>query len=539
MLSSAGITGGTLKPSISFHPPTRMALFVAVAAVLAFPGVSPAQPIRGQYRPGFNATNPGTLPEPGFTYMNYFQQHSLDQLTGTRGRLLPVLGNPSVILDHNLFTVIASNLPAEQSANTPLTQSPRQSPVDAPSQPLPPSPDDAGAQQNPSPTGGAAPPPAQTAPAAPPPDMAWDKDGVKIIPFGFLITNVNYNSSALVPGSWSAFALPELPLGQDQFNVSPGNTYLGFDLKWPKLGKWEINGKVDFNLRGADPLTTNNIFQLQFIHAYGEARTERYRILAGQTEDVVAPLIPNTLNQYPITFMPGSLGYFRPQVRFETNQPIGNEFTFIAQGSVNQAIQTLNVGAEVFGRQTGLPDGQARVALGYGRPDPKDPLQKRDFEIGVSGHLGQRRGDLLTVPVIERDFTSWSGSADLTFKLGKVRFDAEYFGGSVLGDYAGAIFQTFNPKRGIAIRGTGGWAELTYNITGKWQLNGGYGRDDPYNRDLSGGQRSLNVMAFGNVFYRITPRLWVALEYSRWETRWVALPTGSANRFEPAVMFIF
>jgi hypothetical protein len=26
--------------------------------------------------------------------------------------------------------------------------------------------------------------------------------------------------------------------------------------------------------------------------------------------------------------------------------------------------------AEVFGRQTGLPDGQARVALGYGKPAP-------------------------------------------------------------------------------------------------------------------------------------------------------------------------
>ncbi|MGH9938835.1 MAG: hypothetical protein ACREAM_21550 [Blastocatellia bacterium] len=389
-----------------------------------------------------------------------------------------------------------------------------------------------------------APQPAQTtqaaqAPTPPPPYAAWDKDGVKIIPFGILIANVNYNSSALVPGSWAAFALPKLLPDQDQFNVSPGNTYLGIDFKWPKIGEWEINGKVDFNLRGAAPLTANNIFAPQFIHVYGEARTERYRILAGQTEDVVAPLIPNTLNQYPITFMPGSLGYFRPQARFDTYQPIGDNFTFIFQGAVTQAIQTLDVGSEVFGRQTGLPDGQARVALGYGKPAPNDPLQKRPFELGLSGHLGQRRGDLLTIPIIERDFTSWSGTIDLTFKLGKVRFDGEYFGGSVLGDYAGGIFQTFNPDRGIAIRATGAWAQLTYDITDKWQLNGGYGRDDPYNRDLSFGQRSLNEMGFGNVFYRITPRLWVALELSRWRTKWVDLPTGSAFRVEPAVLFFF
>ncbi|MGE0126610.1 MAG: hypothetical protein AB7U82_00785 [Blastocatellales bacterium] len=394
---------------------------------------------------------------------------------------------------------------------------------------------------------------AQTAqagrPPALPPSSAWDKDGVKIIPFGILIANANYNSSALLPGSWSAFALPDLLPDQDQFNVSPGNTYLGLDVKWPKIGKWEINGKVDFNLRGADPLTANNIFQPQFIHIYGEAKTERYRILAGQTEDVVAPLFPNSLNQYPITFMPGSIGYFRPQIRFDTYQPISDNFTFIFQAALTQAIQTFDVGtlrfgpedfeAEVFGRQTGLPDGQARVALGYGKPDPKDPLQKRPFELGVSGHFGQRRGDLFTLPVIERDFTSWSGSIDLTFKLGRVRFDGEFFSGSVLGDYAGAIFQTFNPQRGVAIRGAGGWAQLVYDISDKWQVSGGYGRDDPYNRDLDFRQRSLSDMGFGNFFYKITPRLWVAAEFSRWRTRWVGLPTGSANRIEPAVLFFF
>jgi hypothetical protein len=380
---------------------------------------------------------------------------------------------------------------------------------------------------------------AQPAQQPPPPPAAWDKDGVKIIPFGILIANVNYNSSALVPGSWSAFAAPDLLPDQDQFNVSPGNTYLGLDIKWPKIGAWEISGKADFNLRGAKPLTANNFFQPQFVHLYGEAKTERYRILAGQTDDVVAPLFPNSLNQYPITFMPGSLGYFRPQARFETFQPVSDDFTFIFQGAIAQAIQTFDVSDEVVGRQTGMPDGNVRLALGYGEPAPNDPLQKRPFELGVSGHIGERRGTLLAIPVVERDFTSWSGTIDLTFKLGKLRFDGEYFGGSVLGDYAGGIFQTFNPVRGVAIRATGAWAQLTYDISDKWQVNGGYGRDDPYNRDLDFGQRSLNEMGFGNFFYRITPRLWVALEFSGWRTKWVGLPTGSAFRVEPAVMFFF
>jgi hypothetical protein len=75
--------------------------------------------------------------------------------------------------------------------------------------------------------------------------------------------------------------------------------------------------------------------------------------------------------------------------------------------------------------------------------------------------------------------------------------------------------------------------------TTRWQVNGGYGREDPYNRDLSPVQRSFSEMGFVNSFYKISPRLWVAIEFSGWRTNWVDLPKGSAFRVEPALMFFF
>lgn len=405
-------------------------------------------------------------------------------------------------------------------------------------------------QQNPkSLTGGAASqqpnqtshaPQSAAAPPSQPPYAAWDKDGVKIIPYGILIANLNYNSSGLVPGSFAGFAFADVPINTAQFNISPGNTYLGVDIKWPKIGDWEINGKVDFDLRGPTPLRVNNIFAPLFINVYGEAKTERYRILAGQAPDIISPLFSNSLNIYPAGFQPGRLGFFRPQARFETYQPISDDFTFIFQGAVAEAIQTFQVADEVIGEQAGLPDGQIRLALGYGKPDPQDRYHRRPFELGVSGHIGKRRGAQLGVRITEREFTTWSGDIDLSFKIGsKLRFNGEFFGGSVLGDYAGGVFQTFNPERLVAIRAAGAWAQLTYDISDKWQVNGGYGRDDPYNRDLAFRQRSLNEMGFGNFFYKITPRLWVALELSRWRTTYIGLPTGAAFRVEPAVLFFF
>jgi hypothetical protein len=372
------------------------------------------------------------------------------------------------------------------------------------------------------------------------PYAAWDKDGVKIIPYGILMTNVNYNSSALVPGSFGGFALPDIRINTPQFNISPGNTYLGVDFKWPKIGDWEINGKVDFDLRGPTPLRVNNIFAPLFINIYGEAKTERYRILAGQTTDIISPTFSNSLNVYPAGFQPGRLGFFRPQVRFETYQPISDGYTFIFQGAIAEAIQTFQVADEVIGDQAGLPDGQSRLALGYGRPDPKDRFHRRPFELGVSGHIGKRSGTQLGVLITQRKFTTWSGNIDLSFKIGsKLRFDAEFFNGSVLGDFTGGVFQTFNPVRLEAIRAAGAWAQLTYDISDKWQVNAAYGRDDPFNRDLALGQRSFNGMGFVNFYYRITPRLWVATEFSRWRTNWVGLPAGRAFRVEPAVLFFF
>lgn len=381
----------------------------------------------------------------------------------------------------------------------------------------------------------------RTAPAPSLPRYAaWDKDGVKIIPYGIIIANVDYNSSALDPGSIVGFALPDIRTNTPQFNISPGNTFLGVDIKWPKIGDWEINGKVDFDLRGPTPLRANNIFAPLFIHVYGEAKTERYRLMAGQSEDVMSPLYSNSLNTYPFSYLPGKFGFFRPQVRFETSQPIGGDFTLIYKGAIAQSIQTFQVADEVIGDQAGLPDGQSRLALGYGKPDLRDPYQRRPFELGVSGHIGKREGTQLGVLITDRRFTSWSGDIDLSFKIGrKLRFNAEFFTGSVLGDYAGGIFQTFNPVRLVAIRAAGAWAQLTYDISDKWQVNAAYGRDDPVNRDLALGQRSFNDAGFGNFYYRITPRIWVAAEISRWRTNWVGLPAGRVFRIEPAVLFFF
>src|SRR5260370_18575336 len=59
-------------------------------------------PVRGEYTSGFNATNSGVMPEPGFGYPNYFFNYSFDKFGSTSCAILPQNNTPKSI-DLNTF----------------------------------------------------------------------------------------------------------------------------------------------------------------------------------------------------------------------------------------------------------------------------------------------------------------------------------------------------------------------------------------------------------------------------------------------------
>ncbi len=82
-----------------------LALFlVLLGAMSAFAQTVP--PVRGAYTPGFNATNSGVLPEPGFSYQNTFMSYNFQQLKGPDGGVVGY-GDLSVLADANVFVYVA------------------------------------------------------------------------------------------------------------------------------------------------------------------------------------------------------------------------------------------------------------------------------------------------------------------------------------------------------------------------------------------------------------------------------------------------
>ena len=222
------------------------------------------------------------------------------------------------------------------------------------------------------------PPPAQAAPA----ESSW------FHPFAIFVVNANVNTKGLLPGSFGIFALPDTNLThREQFNISPGNSMFGAVFVFPDVNETKITAKVDANLRGTTPLDAQNLLQFLFFDAYIQLKTGNFTLLAGQAADVVSPLIPTTLNEFPASYVPGSIGYVRPQIRVEQSFAAGSDDAVTLQAALTQAVQTFKVSGEAFATQSGWPDVQMRAAFGHGAPGAEG---KRPVEFGASGHFGER-----------------------------------------------------------------------------------------------------------------------------------------------------
>jgi hypothetical protein len=266
-------------------------------------------------------------------------------------------------------------------------------------------------------------------------------------------------------------------------------------------------------------------------------KDSEWRVLAGQAEDVISPLTPNTIN-YAAGFNSGNIGFRRAQLRLERQwtQPEGGGFTL--QASINQDVVTDFPTDPGIRRETaGWPVCEGRLqwaatpsglASGGSGPAPS-PLR-----IGVSGHIGESGYDFLTVgppptllpPEDDARFITWSVNMDIEWRpTDWWRVRGEFFRGANLSSYLGGIGQGVCPCRRVSIRGTGGWVELGWDWTPQCHSHVGFGIDDPQNRDSLVG-RIQNHSIYTNLLVDLSPQLTTGIEVAIWRTLYHDLRVG-------------
>ena len=360
--------------------------------------------------------------------------------------------------------------------------------------------------------------------------FSWKKGDFTVTPYGYLWGNMVYSTERTSPGSYTLFVLSGNTTPESEFITDARNTRLGFDVVGPEIPFFNCakgGGKVEVDFQNS-VLSTENKPTIMLRHAYAEVKDEDFRLLAGQTWDVISPLLPGML-LYSVGWDGGNIGYRRAQLRGERYLKFSDTFLVTAQLSANQQVFPDSNVKTATGEPSNWPIIEGRVAWTLGERGPGC----LPIIVGVSGHVGETEFDDTGVGIDKRRRT-WSGNFDIRIPITeRFGFQGECQVGENLSPFLGGIGQGIDITTRDTIRDVGGWFELWYDWTPCLHSHVGYSVDDPNNHDLhTAGEKSYNQFYFGNLLYDVTKNFLLGVELSSWKTVYVGQLPGDSLRSE-------
>jgi hypothetical protein len=335
---------------------------------------------------------------------------------------------------------------------------------------------------------------------------------------GYFKADYAYDTGKVSTGNYATRVLQAAE--NDQTSITAREMRIGFDFMW-KQNRYRTDAKLEFDFYGlgAEPSSINameNRATSMLRHAYLKLSKSNWYLLAGQTSDVISPLVPATVN-YTVCWGIGNIGYRRPMFRFAAWSDLREGSKLLIDLA---AARSLGLDLDGDGLDDGVespyPTFQGRLAFDVKLSD--DGL----FALGVSGHYGvEKYGIDDSLETISRSINT-----DLKIVFNQyVALLGEFFVGQSLGTYLGGVFQSVGPL-GNEIGAQGGWSMLQISPTPKWTINGGYSFDDPDKSDFilppeeTGSFVDMNSVIFGNVMYHVTKNVSAMLELSYLETEY-------------------
>ncbi len=363
-------------------------------------------------------------------------------------------------------------------------------------------------------------------------------NGFTFKPYGYIKLDASYDDSRTNYGNFVIYVPNESAYKNDnEFNMTARQTRVGMYLLAPDYVGWKAKGRIEIDFYGDGSQRHENKPEPMLRHAYLDLFRGNVAVIAGQTSDVISPLVPETLN-YTVAWGAGNIGYRRPQLRLTYTRPFDATSTLTmalaAARSTGTINEDLDLDTENDGEDAGFPTIQGRLGLSTRL------FTERNSVFGFSGHWGKEEIDWGNVIPRGRQVRvkSWSMNGDLVFPLSPcMELTGEAFLGYNLDDYFGGILQGVDPITREPIKDVGGWAQLSYKPNDQWKYNLGFGIDDPHNSDLSNGMRARNTVIFANVLFTLISPVTLGLEYSYWDTEYINLSSGVDNRLHGSVIY--
>lgn len=372
--------------------------------------------------------------------------------------------------------------------------------------------------------------------SSPAPKPVWSNLDIQL--YGRLKLDAAYDSSRIENGNYSKWVVSESTNdNDDQFNMTANETRLGMMITGPDDGEIKTSGRVEVDFYGGGSENKSN-FMMRHVYFKLDWPHKRFNIIAGQTSDVISPLVPTTLN-YSVCWWTGNIGYRRPQIRLTKEINVKEDVDLKLEGAFARTIgRSDEIGGTESGEDSGAPTLQGRVSMRL------PLLNKKKATVGLSGHWGKEEYDLNSTGR-NTEFDSWSLNMDLAQPVSeKVAIKAEMFTGENLNAYLGGIGQGVivdanQPIYYKEISSSGGWIAASLGPWKNKRFNVGFAVDDADSSDINAGDRTLNRSVFGNMICALDKRTDIGFELSHWRTEYKGSGDAESLRAQMSLIYKF
>jgi hypothetical protein len=350
---------------------------------------------------------------------------------------------------------------------------------------------------------------------------------LSIKPYGYIKLDATYDSQKPSPstGDFSLFVQPEVGGKSDsQLDFSARDSRFGLDFTLPEEHGITATAKaeIDFVINGSE-----SAYSVRLRHSYVNlAFGEGWSVLAGHSWDAFFYVAPVTLDA---GFL-GDAGYLysrRAQLRLSKLADLGGGSKLTARVAV---AKTASGDLDGLGQDDGLDSARPTVEALLALDTPL--LSSKPTKISIGGEFGTETVDAAGNPDA-KNYDSRLLVAGLFLPLTeKIALQGNLWTGENLDGWLGGIGQGVNTTLGTSVAAKGGWAQVVLNPTARWNVNLGYGVDDPDDADLNAGGRAKNTRLFFNAFYKLTKTVTLAAEYSVIKTDYKGAADATDNRVQ-------
>ena len=297
-----------------------------------------------------------------------------------------------------------------------------------------------------------------------------------------LFTNRGAVDSADLPGLVDG---PDALGRANSTGVSLRQSQIGMEVFGPEVAGARTRGDVQVDFAGGSPLTANGVVFGQMRLRTGTIHLDwpHTSVVAGQDAPFFSALSPTSFATVaePALAYAGNLWTWIPQIRVEHRVTLSEDSTLTLQAGILDGLTgeappdsyTRTPQAGEFSRQPGYAARSAWSHSLFGQP----------MTFGAGGYYSRQNWGF------GRNIDGWAGTLDWTAPLGpRLALSGEFYRGRALGGLGGGLYHsalftgypTDPATRARGLDAIGGWSQLKFRASSKFEFNLAAGQDNPF-----------------------------------------------------------